>query len=184
MEPYDENDSKDVAVFEELFNKIFDSIRKMYMDNNFGGSVIDINDNKFGTNKHVEYSYNNHIDLFPHEKISEDKIKNNPYLNLEWDQENPENSEFSVDIIEGDKHITMTVSIPNVEKEDIGLNVTDGFLEITINTSKVKHHKLHKLPCNVKPKSTVASYNNGVLDVVMERKEKKNPQKEHKANID
>ena len=184
MNSYDGNDGKDMVFLEELFEKIFESIRKMYMDNNFGRSDIDINDNKIGPNKQVAQRFNINIEPLPHEKPNEFEFKNIPQFNLDGDREKPDNSEFLIDMMEGDKKITVTVSIPNVEKEDISLNVTDVFLEIIINTSKVKYHKLHKLPCNVKPKATMASYKNGVLDVVMERKEEKNPQKGHRANID
>ena len=70
------------------------------------------------------------------------------------------------------------------EKEDINLNITDDSLEISINTAKVKYHKIHKLPCSVKPKVTIASYKNGVLDIVMKRTEKINTKGKFKANID
>ena len=40
------------------------------------------------------------------------------------------------------------------------------------------------MPCNVKPKTTKATYKNGVLDVVIARKEKMKPGKGFKVNID
>ena len=184
MNPYfDEDDYKDMD-FEELFEKIFESMRKMHMDNSFGGSFIDANDNKFGSNRHTVHEFNINIIPLYRGKTNASEFEKDLQFNLDGERTNPEKNEFLADIIEGDKKITMTVNIPNVEKEDINLNVADDLLEITINTSKVKYHKLHKLPCNVKPKATTASYKNGVLDVVMERKEKKNSQKGYRANID
>ena len=77
------------------------------------------------------------------------------------------------DIIEGDEDVAVTVEIPGVEKEDIDLNVTGDNLEITVTNPKRKYHKILELPCGVKPKTTNATYKNGVLDIVIKRKERK-----------
>ena len=105
-------------------------------------------------------------------------------MTLEERHGKSEKSEFSTDIIETDGEISVTVNVPGAEKEDINLKVTEGSLAIIINTPKVRYHKIHKLPCNVKPKVTIASYKNGVLDVVTKRKEKKSAEGKFKANID
>ena len=77
------------------------------------------------------------------------------------------------DIIEGDEDVSVTVEIPGVEKEDIDLDVTRDSLEITVTNPKRKYHKILELPCDVKPKTTTATYKNGVLDIVIKRKERK-----------
>ena len=77
------------------------------------------------------------------------------------------------DIIEGDEDVAVTVEIPGVEKEDIDLNVTRDNIEIKVTNPKRKYHKNLELPCDVKPKTTNATYKNGVLDIVIKRKEKK-----------
>ena len=95
-----------------------------------------------------------------------------------------EEREPLTDIIEGDEEVAVTVEMPGVEKEDIDLNVTGDTLEITVDNPKRKYHKQLDLPCDVKPKTTEATYKNGVLDVVVKRKEKKKPGEGYKVNID
>jgi HSP20 family protein len=88
------------------------------------------------------------------------------------------------DIIEGDDDVAVTVEIPGVEKNDIDLNVTDDILEITVDNPKRKYHKVLDLPCDVQPKTTKATYKNGILDVVIKRKEKKKPGDGYRVNIE
>jgi len=88
------------------------------------------------------------------------------------------------DIIEGDNDVAITVEMPGVEKDDIDLNATIDTLEIKVDTPQRKYHKRLDLPCNVKPKTTKATYKNGVLDVVIKRKDKKKPGSGYKVNIE
>jgi len=75
------------------------------------------------------------------------------------------------DIIEGDEDVSITVEIPGVEKNDIDLNITDNTLEIIVDNSNRKYHKLIELPCNVIPEKSKATYKNGVLDVNIKLRE-------------
>ena len=77
------------------------------------------------------------------------------------------------DIIEGENEVAITVEIPGVEREDIDLVATEDTLEIKVDSPKRKYHKRIDLPCNVKSKSTKATYKNGILDIVLDKKEKK-----------
>ncbi len=178
MNPYEE-DRKNKDFIEDLFEKIFESMRKMYRNDNFEDFIQDTNDDRFGLNGKFVPSFG--ANIASHKEINVPEFENDRSMTLE---ERHEKSEFSTDIIETDEEISVTINIPGVEKEDIDLNVTDGSLEIIINTPKVRYHKIHKLPCDVKPKVTIASYKNGVLDRVMKRKEKKNTEGRYKANID
>jgi len=84
-----------------------------------------------------------------------------------------EEIEPRTDIIEGENDVAITVEIPGVEKEDINLVATEDTLEIKVDSPKRKYHKRVDLPCNVKTKSTKATYKNGILDIVLDKKEKK-----------
>jgi len=95
-----------------------------------------------------------------------------------------EEREPLTDIIEGDKDVAVTVEIPGVEKNDIDLNVKNDTLEIKVDNPKRKYHKLLDLPCDVLPNTTKATYKNGVLDVVIKRKEKKKPGSGYKVNVE
>ena len=88
------------------------------------------------------------------------------------------------DIIEGENDVAITVEIPGVEKEDINLIATEEILEIKVDSPKRKYHKRIDLPCNVKTKSTKATYKNGILDIVLDKKEKKKDQSGFKVSIE
>lgn len=96
-----------------------------------------------------------------------------------------EEREPLTDLIEGEEEVSVTVEIPGVEKEDIDLEVMEDTLEITVDAPQRKYHKLLELPCDVKPKTTKATYKNGILDVEIKRKEKKKKEKKGlKVDID
>ncbi len=95
-----------------------------------------------------------------------------------------EEREPLTDIIEGDEDVAITVEVPGVNKEDIDLNVTRDVLDIKVDNPKRKYQKRIDLPCDVKPKTTKATYKNGVLDIVIKRKEKKKPGDGYKVNIE
>ncbi|MCD6236351.1 MAG: Hsp20/alpha crystallin family protein [Thermoplasmata archaeon] len=88
------------------------------------------------------------------------------------------------DIIEGKDDVAVTIEIPGVEKEDIDLEVTEDTLEINVDNPNRKYHKIIDLPCKVKPKTTKASYKNGVLDIVIKRKEKKKEGEAYHVSIE
>jgi HSP20 family protein len=95
-----------------------------------------------------------------------------------------EEREPLTDIIEEDENIAITVEIPGVEKEDINLDITRDTLEIKVDTPNRKYHKNLILPCDVIPKTTKATYKNGILDIVMKRKEKKKQSEGHHVDIE
>lgn len=74
-----------------------------------------------------------------------------------------------VDVIEDKNDVSVTVEIPGVEKEDVDLRIVDNIFEIKVYDPKNRFHKKIALPCKVKPKSTEAVFNNGLLDVVIKK---------------
>ena len=95
-----------------------------------------------------------------------------------------EEREPLTDIIEEDEDVAITVEIPGVEKDDINLDITRDNLEIKVDTPNRKYHKNLALPCDVIPKTTKATYKNGILDIVMKRKEKRKPGEGYHVNIE
>jgi HSP20 family protein len=95
-----------------------------------------------------------------------------------------EEREPLTDIIEGDEDVAITIEIPGVEREDIHLDITRDNLEIKVDTPNRKYHKNLPLPCDVLPKTTKATYKNGILDIAMKRKEKKKPGEGYRVNIE
>ena len=88
------------------------------------------------------------------------------------------------DIIEGDNDVAITIEIPGVEKDNIDLNVTEDTLEIKVDAPERKYHKVLNLPNKVKPKSTKATYKNGILDIVLDKKDKKKGGSSYNVSIE
>ncbi len=83
----------------------------------------------------------------------------------------PDEREPHIDMIEGDEEIAVTVEVPNVRKEDIDLRITEDKLEIKVKDPAEGFYKTVKLPSKVDPDTAKATYRNGILDIVIRRKE-------------
>ncbi|HEX08357.1 MAG TPA: Hsp20/alpha crystallin family protein [Thermoplasmatales archaeon] len=124
------------------------------------------------------------IHIGPDGKPRIEDFGNRPIRTPDGEPQISEEREPLTDIIEGDDDVAVTVELPGVEKEDIDLNVTKDTLEIKVDTPRRKYHKIVDLPCDVVPKTTKATYKNGVLDIVIKRKEKKKPGEGYRVNIE
>ncbi|MBD3262597.1 MAG: Hsp20 family protein [Candidatus Altiarchaeales archaeon] len=89
----------------------------------------------------------------------------------------PSGREPLTDVVEGDDQLSVIAELPGIEKQDIDLSTGEQELEINVNTAKRNYHKNIRLPCDVDPDSAKASYKNGVLEVKLDRREKKKPDK-------
>ncbi|HID42168.1 MAG TPA: Hsp20/alpha crystallin family protein [Archaeoglobaceae archaeon] len=94
-----------------------------------------------------------------------------------------------IDIFEDESHVIVTAEIPGVDKEDIGLNVTEEGLEIRAEKRKEKREETEKsrrlersytgfyryieLPVEVVPEKATATYRNGILEVKIPKTERK-----------
>jgi HSP20 family protein len=97
-----------------------------------------------------------------------------------------EEREPLVDIIEEKNHIKIVVELPGVSKDKIDLNAKEDSLEINVDTPDRKYYKSIKLPTKIKTMAVKASYKNGVLEVILERREPKREEKGagHKVKIE
>jgi HSP20 family protein len=73
------------------------------------------------------------------------------------------------DVLEDLAQVAVTMELPGVEKKDINLHMTADELEISVDTERRKYHKRVKLPAKVEPKTTKATYTNGILDVTVQK---------------
>ena len=124
------------------------------------------------------------IHVGPDGKPKIEDFGNRPIKSADGEAVISEEREPLTDIIEGDEDVAVTVEIPGVEKEDIDLNIKNDTIEIKVDAQNRKYHKTLNLPCDVVPKSTKATYKNGVLDVIIKRKEKKKPGEGYHVNIE
>ncbi|MHB1262623.1 MAG: archaeal heat shock protein Hsp20 [Thermoplasmatota archaeon] len=74
------------------------------------------------------------------------------------------------DVIEDARQVAITMELPGVEKKDINVHMTDDELEISVDNELRKYHKRVRLPTKVDPKTTKATYTNGILDVTVQKR--------------
>ena len=74
------------------------------------------------------------------------------------------------DVIEDARQVAITMELPGVEKKDINLHMTAEELEVSVDTDLRKYHKRVRLPAKVDPKTTKATYTNGILDVTVQKR--------------
>lgn len=72
-----------------------------------------------------------------------------------------------IEIAEIGDSIYITAELPDMEKEDILLSVTDTLIEIDATHEVNGYSETIILPAKVNPESAKASYRNGVLEIVL-----------------
>ena len=87
------------------------------------------------------------------------------------------------DINETEDQIAITVELPGVSKEDIDINVTEEKEEVNVKTESRKYFKSIDLNSLVETESSKATYKNGILDLVLTKKESDKP-KGTKVKVD
>lgn len=95
---------------------------------------------------------------------------NKPMLSNKGEPVISEEREPLIDLMEQNEHLTITMEIPGVEKQDIDLRIKNNILEIDVDTPGHYYYKQVDLPCRVEEKSTKATYNNGILDITIKKK--------------
>lgn len=86
-----------------------------------------------------------------------------------------EEREPLVDVLAGDREITVIAELPGVDKQDISINAKERTLNISVDTKERKYHKKLELPDKVDPSSARPSYKNGVLEITLRRITEKRP---------
>ena len=79
-----------------------------------------------------------------------------------------------VDVVEDAENVRVVGELPGVEKKDIQMKCAEDLLTISVSTPLRKYHKEVQLPTAVDPDTSKATYNNGVLEVIL-RKTKPKP---------
>jgi HSP20 family molecular chaperone IbpA len=95
-----------------------------------------------------------------------------------------EHKESLTDIIENGKEIFITTELPEIDSNNIKLNLNKNKLEIKADFSQGKYKKVIDLPCDIKPKIKKMTFKNGLLDVILIRKHKKHKFKGYRVNIE
>ncbi len=80
--------------------------------------------------------------------------------------------ETHVDVIEEDEVVRLVMDLPGVEKENIDVEATTRNVRITAEGTDRSYSEKVDLPTDIDPKTGEAKYNNGVLDLTFEKKDK------------
>jgi len=75
-----------------------------------------------------------------------------------------------VDIFDEEDSLKVVVELPGIEKNDISLELAEGFLTIKADSSLRKYYKEVKLPAMVEKEVVDSTYRNGILEVKLKKK--------------
>ena len=149
-----ENFEKLTEFLEEEFNRIFE-------EPNF--NTFDI----FFKEKPLIYGFSISIDPNGKPRIQE-------FGNISSKGEKPlisDKREPLIDIINNENEIIIIAEIPGVKKDDIELNTTEDNLIISVSNPYRKYYKELHFEEKIDPNSIQSSYNNGVLQIKLRKKE-------------
>jgi HSP20 family protein len=78
-------------------------------------------------------------------------------------------SETHVDVYEEDDQVRLVADLPGVEKEAIGLKCDGKTLTISASSPHREYDERVRLPARVDEHSASASFNNGILEVTVDK---------------
>jgi HSP20 family protein len=162
-------------ISDDDFEKIFNEMQKYFENGSFKEMLEDMFKNGIDPNKQFIQGFK--VNIGPDGKPNIQKFGNKPTITPTGQAKISKQQEPLTDIIECNDTISVTIEIPGVKKEDIKLNVGIDTLEISVNTNQKNYHKIVNLPAPVKEKTTKATYNNGILDVIIDKKNKQKKDK-------
>jgi HSP20 family protein len=80
--------------------------------------------------------------------------------------------DIAYDVNTTDKEVKVVLEMPGISEEDIKINEYDGKVEIkTADSSQRKYYKIVNLPKEADPETTRFTYNNGILEVIFDKKD-------------
>lgn len=82
----------------------------------------------------------------------------------------PDDGGFFADVSQEGNIVRAVADIPGASKDDIDLSCTDSTMTISANVRGRKLSRTLALPCDIKPESAKADFNNGVLEVTADSK--------------
>jgi len=187
MDPFDEDKNRRRKnpfdfIGDDEFERIFDEMQKMFENINFKDLMEDMLRDGIEPNKRFIRGFS--VNIGPDGKPKIQEFGNRPIRSPKGTSTISDEREPLTDIIEGDSDIAITIEIPGVEKDNIDLNVTEETLEIKVDAPERKYHKVLNLPNKGKTKSTKATYKNGILDIVLDKKDNKKGGSGYKVSIE
>jgi HSP20 family protein len=78
-----------------------------------------------------------------------------------------------VDVVDADKQVRVMAELPGAKKEDIEITIEGRNLTITVDDPERKYRKELELPVPVKVKSARSTFNNGILEITLDKETQK-----------
>lgn len=80
-----------------------------------------------------------------------------------------------IDVVSTDKEVKVTVDMPGISKENIRIDAYGSIVEVRSEDPHLKYHKTIDLPEEADIETAKSKYNNGVLEITIEKKKKTKP---------
>ncbi len=144
---------------DELMNQLLEDMAKRQKNVKPGEPIV------YGVNIRVGPDGKPHVQQFGNVNRGEVKEEREPL----------------VDVINHEKEIRVIAELPGVEKDDIKLKTTPESISISVHDSHHKFAKTMKLPALVFEDSAKATYKNGILEVVIQKKKPSEKKQEGKT---
>ena len=74
-----------------------------------------------------------------------------------------------VDLFVDEANVVIVAELPGIDKESIEVDATENKVAISVDSPRNKFCRELSLPARVDPKSSIASYRNGVLEVRLKK---------------
>jgi len=74
-----------------------------------------------------------------------------------------------VDLFVDEANVVIVAELPGIDKESIEVDATENKVAISVDSPRTKFCRELSLPARVDPKSSIASYRNGVLEVRLKK---------------
>jgi HSP20 family protein len=81
-----------------------------------------------------------------------------------------------IDISSTDNEVKIVAEMPGISKEKIKVNAYDKYVEIMSEDPNRKYHKQIEVPEDIDIESARSNYNNGVLEIIIKKKEQQKTQ--------
>jgi len=88
------------------------------------------------------------------------------------------------DVIESEQDIAVTLEIPGVSRDQIDVRITEKKMTVRVNDASQPYTKVVEFSSRVDPEKTTATYKNGILDVVVLKKESGKEKDGFQVNIE
>ena len=151
-------------ITDEEFERIFNEMQRFIDSDSFRELVEDILKNDFQYDKHIVHGLKGYSEY--------DKKETHDGFCVDHDvQPFPSDLEQEplADIIKDEDSISVTIPLPDVQKKNVTLRVSSTELEIIINRDGKTFYDSIELSAFVDPDTAIASFNNGILDVIIAR---------------